>query len=88
MLRRSIDYQGLSRDFRTRFSKVDRKNPTARQACDRMCRKLTPWLVMDRDVSLEASIDRLEAKWRSDGLIGSEKERPPEIMDSWIGRRC
>lgn len=74
MLRLSIDYQGLSRDFRTRFSKVDRNNPTARQACDRMCRKLTPLLDIDRDVSLEALIDQLEAKWRSDGLIGSEKD--------------
>lgn len=74
MLLPSIDYQGIVRDLKTRLLRVNRNDPAVQQACERMCRRLTPLLEMERDVSLEALIDQLEAKWRSDGLIGSEKD--------------
>ena len=70
----AIDYQGLVKNLKARFGRADLHDPSTRQACDRMCRQLTPLLELDRDIALEDVIDRLEEKWRSEGLIAETED--------------
>lgn len=70
----AIDYQGLVESLKARFGRADLHDPAAREACDRMCRKLTPLLDVERDIPLEDLIDRLEQKWRSEGLIDTQDD--------------
>ena len=70
----AIDYQGLVKRLKARFGREDLRDPAAREVCDRMCRNLTPLLDVDHDIPLVDLIDRLEQKWRSEGLIDDQAD--------------
>ncbi len=70
----SINYRSLVQDLKTRFSGAGRDDPAAQLVGNQMCRRMMTFLEMDRDVPLEEMIDRLEAKWRADGLIATEDD--------------
>jgi hypothetical protein len=65
-----VNYRALVEDLKSHVASEGPGTEAARRAC----RRMMPMLDVDADTPLETLIDRLEAKWRAEGLISGNED--------------